>query len=92
MIYEISYTEDAERHIALWRKSGQMQVLRKIAKLLEELQEHPTFGTGKPERLRGNLNGFWSREITKKDRLIYKIEDSEVIVFVISLKGHYGDK
>ena len=52
----------------------------------------PTFGTGKPERLRGNLNGFWSREITKKDRLIYRIEDSEVIVFVISLKGHYGDK
>ena len=92
MIYEISYTEDAERHITLWRKSGQMQVLRKIAKLLEELQEHPTFGTGKPERLRGNLNGFWSREITKKDRLIYRIEDSEVIVFVISLKGHYGDK
>jgi toxin YoeB len=49
-------------------------------------------GIGSPERLKHQFSGFWSRRINLKDRLIYKIEDKEVIVYIISLKGHYYDK
>jgi Uncharacterized protein conserved in bacteria len=42
--------------------------------------------------LTGDLSGFWSRRITLKDRVIYKIEEDIVIVSVVSAKGHYEDK
>lgn len=53
---------------------------------------HPTTGTGHVEQLKGNYSDYWSREISKGDRMIYSIEDDKVIVYVVSLKGHYGDK
>lgn len=83
---------EAERHLQEWRKSGQKKILLKIAALLEELCEHPTTGTGKVEQLKGDLEGFWSRRINKDSRLIYKIEEDIITVFVVSLKGHYRDK
>ena len=60
--------------------------------LLEELQNHPKTGTGKPEPLSGDRSGQWSRRITLKHRLIYSIEESIVTVLVISAYGQYGDK
>jgi toxin YoeB len=47
----------------------------------------PTTGLGKPEPLRHNLSGFWSRRISHKDRLIYKFDDTAIYVFAIG--GHY---
>ena len=92
MRYKLVLTPEAERHLDEWRKSGQKKTLLKIAALLEELCEHPTTGTGKVEQLKGDLEGYWSRRINKASRLIYKIEEEIITVFVISLKGHYGDK
>lgn len=92
MIYELVLMPEAERHLKEWSKSGQKKTLKKILELFEELRLHPTTGTGHVEQLKGNLSGLWSREITKGDRMIYGIEDRKVIVNVISLKGHYGDK
>ncbi|MDE6027676.1 MAG: Txe/YoeB family addiction module toxin [Muribaculaceae bacterium] len=92
MIYELIFTPEAEQHLLGWKKSGQKKILKKIADLLDELRYHPTTGTGKVEQLRGNLPGLWSRKIDKGSRLIYKIEEERVIVIVVSLKGHYGDK
>ncbi|WP_307533289.1 Txe/YoeB family addiction module toxin [Pedobacter sp. W3I1] len=57
-----------------------------------ELSKHPEIGIGKPERLKFDLSGFWSRQINRKDRLIYKIEENIVTVTIISALGHYGDK
>nr|WP_299586375.1 Txe/YoeB family addiction module toxin [Mucilaginibacter sp.] len=57
-----------------------------------ELYEHPETGIGKPERLKFDLSGYWSRQINKKDRLIYLIEDKLVTVTVVSASGHYRDK
>lgn len=65
---------------------------RDIVTLLEELKDHPETGIGNPERLKGNLTGYWSRHINKKHRLIYKIKDDIVTVYVISAYGHYGNK
>ena len=48
-------------------------------------------GTGKPEQLK-HLTNLWSRRIDKKNRILYTIREEIITVFVISLKGHYGDK
>ncbi|MDE7056183.1 Txe/YoeB family addiction module toxin [Muribaculaceae bacterium Isolate-083 (Janvier)] len=92
MTYELILSDEATQHLIEWRKSGQKKTLKKISNLFEELKEHPKTGTGHVEQLKGNLSGLWSREINKGDRMIYGIEDDKVIVNVVSLKGHYGDK
>lgn len=92
MTYELILMPEAARHLVEWRKSGKKKTLKKIADLFEELRQHPTTGTGHVEQLKGNYSGYWSREINKGDRMIYNIEDDKVIVNVVSLRGHYGDK
>ena len=61
-------------------------------KLIDELYEHPKSGTGRPEPLKGHLEGRWSRRISDKHRLVYRVQEKEVIVLVISAYGHYEDK
>lgn len=92
MIYELILQPEAEQHLEEWKKSGQKKILKKIADLFSELRVHPTTGTGQVEQLKGNLSGFWSRRIDKGSRMIYTIENEKVIVTVVSLKGHYGDR
>lgn len=92
MTYELILTPEAQRHLKEWARSGQKKVMAKIAKLFEELTEHPKTGTGQVEQLKGDFSGLWSRRIDKASRMIYSIEDDKVIVTVISLKGHYNDK
>lgn len=53
-------------------------VLAKIFTLLGEICEHPFFGTGKPEPIKHNLTGKWSRRINREHRLIYKVENDTV--------------
>lgn len=55
--------------------------------LKEMLRGDPTTGTGKPEALRHNLSGFWSRRLSLKDRVVYKYDDKYVYIFAIG--GHY---
>lgn len=92
MSYSIEFTPKAQRHLKEWQHSGQTKALKKIAALLDELKEHPTTGTGQVEQLKGNYSGYWSRRIDKESRMVYSIEDDIVVVTVVSLKGHYGDK
>lgn len=92
MTYNLIFSDEAERHLSQWKKSGQTKILVKIAKLFEELRLHPTTGTGQVEQLKGELSGYWSRRIDKSSRMVYRIEDARVIVIVVSMKGHYGDK
>lgn len=92
MIYKLILTTKALQHLKEWQMSGQTKTLKKISGLFEELQVHPKTGTGQVEQLKGNFSGYWSRRIDKSSRLIYSIEDTQIIVTVVSLKGHYGDK
>lgn len=89
MSYIIELTPLAMKHLEQWKKSGQKKILLKIAALFEELQLHPTTGTGQVEQLRGNLAGYWSRRIDKANRIVYRIDEERVIVSVISVRGHY---
>jgi len=57
------------------------------------LRLHPRAGTGKPELLKyGKFEGLWSRRISGKHRLFYSIKDNDVLVLILSAKGHYDDK
>lgn len=92
MTYEIELSDAALDGIKQLKKAGELQALKKLNSLLSELEEHPKTGTGKPEQLRGNLSGKWSRRITDKHRLVYEIHEDKVIVAVLNTCGHYGDK
>jgi toxin YoeB len=90
--YKIKIQPLAEKHLLLHRKSGNQATLKKIQKIFEELADNPYSGTGKPEELKYDLKGFWSRRINQKDRMIYSIDEYTVIVEVVSSIGHYLDK
>lgn len=90
MSYEIDFSESAIQDIELHKKSGNIKTLIKINKLIDELRNHPMTGTGKPEQLKHNLSGKWSRRINKKDRLVYQIEEETKTVNILSAEGHYS--
>jgi toxin YoeB len=92
MSYKLIVQPEAEIHLAAHIKAGNKILLKKIYKLFEELIEHPETGTGKPEKLKYQQTEVWSRRIDEKHRMKYIIHNDRVIVFVISLWGHYGDK
>lgn len=59
-----------------------------LCKILKEmLRDDPTKGLGKPEPLKHNLSGLWSRRLSQKDRVVYKFDDQYVYIFAIG--GHY---
>jgi len=92
MKYTLEFTKLAVSDIEKHKKSGDRKILMKLNKLLLELMKHPRKGIGKPEKLKQNLEGLYSRRINKKHRLVYKIKDEVVIVVVLSAYSHYGDK
>ncbi|WP_172283584.1 MULTISPECIES: Txe/YoeB family addiction module toxin [unclassified Lentimicrobium] len=92
MSYTLKFTEIALDDIKKHKKAGDKVVLKKIEKLLSELMEHPTTGTGQPEQLKHNLAGLYSRRINQKHRLVYSINNEIVTVLVLSAWAHYGDR
>ena len=71
----------------LYWQSKDKKVLKKLNKLIKECQRHPFEGIGKPEALKYEFTGLWSRRINKEHRLIYEIKNDLLIIH--SLKGHY---
>lgn len=91
MAYSITYSPAAKEDLAKLKKS-EPSAFKKAVKLLNELVEHPKTGTGHPEPLKGAPSNRWSRAITKKHRLVYRIFETEINVEVLSSYGHYDDK
>ena len=81
----------AERDLLIIKKSGNKAAINKIQQIFKELSNTPYEGTGNTEALKYELSGYWSRRINKKDRLIYQVNENEVLVLVISALGHYDD-
>ncbi|UPZ16926.1 Txe/YoeB family addiction module toxin [Flavobacterium humidisoli] len=88
---QIIFTPKAKKDLDFWVKSGNKNILKKINALIEDIQLHPFDGIGKPEALKYNLTGIWSRRIDREHRLIYEIIDENTIEIlnILSLKGHY---
>ena len=91
MTYRIIVSPTAQQHLARLAFS-EPKAFAKASRFLEELKVHPRTGTGHPEPLKGKPEGRWSREITKKHRLVYRILDEEVYIDVLAAYGHYNDK
>jgi len=88
---EVIYSPKAQRDIEFWKKSGNKSIMKKITMLIEDIIDHPYEGLGKPEALKYDLQGFWSRRIDREHRIIYQItnENTIEILNILSLKGHY---
>jgi toxin YoeB len=88
---QIEFSKKAKEDLNFWVKSGNKSVLNKIYSLIEDIQLHPFEGLGKPEQLKHQLSGRWSRRINKEHRIIYKVteENTIEILDILSLKGHY---
>ncbi len=78
----------AVAHLNQW-VIEQPKLLKRIFRMFEECARTPFDGIGKPEPLKGNKQGFWSRRIDEARRLVYSITDSEITV--VSLRGHYDE-
>ena len=88
-MWQVKFSQDAIEDIVLLQKHCP-QCLPKLAKLIDELKEHPRTGTGKVERLKGFETETWSRRINHEHRLAYRIHDDVVEVIVIAAYGHYS--
>ena len=82
----IQFSPDAINDLKLF-KSGNQNLAFKVFELLTDIQSTPFIGLGKPEALKGNYSGFWSRRINDEHRLIYKVTDDLIIIH--SCYGHY---
>lgn len=82
----ITFTTDAWEDYIYWQ-SQDKKTLRRINELIRDTQRMPFEGIGKPEPLKGNLSGFWSRRIDETNRLVYEVTDAEIAI--ISCRYHY---
>lgn len=90
-MYHIDFTTEAREGLAKLERN-EPKAFAKAVKFIDELREHPKTGLGHPEPLKGKPEGRWSREITKKHRLVYRIFEEDVVVLVLRSCGHYEDK
>ena len=80
--------DEAWEDYIYWQQQDK-KTLKRINALLKEIERENFKGIGKPEPLKGELSGFWSRRIDEEHRLVYAVEDERVIIF--ACRGHYDD-
>ena len=73
----------------LYWQTQDKKILKKVNQLVKDIERNNFEGIGKPEALKGNLSGFWSRRIDDANRLIYRINGE--FIDILSCKGHYED-
>jgi toxin YoeB len=86
MSRKLAWTDEAWADYVYWQ-SQDRKTLTRINKLIEDTKRQPFEGIGKPEPLRENLSGFWSRRIDDSNRLVYAV-DNEFLT-IISSRYHY---
>ena len=87
---KLSFTLDGWDEYTAWQTEDK-RTLKKINQLIADIIRNGNEGIGHPEPLKGNLSGYWSREIDEKNRLIYKIQDNGKVM-IAHCNGHYSDK
>lgn len=83
---KIQFTQEAWKDFE-WFLDKDMRMVKRIRGLLKDISRHPEEGIGKPERLKFQLSGCWSRRINNEHRLVYQIENESIIV--LSCRYHY---
>jgi len=90
-LYGIEISKEAKKELDLIKKSGTPSVKKKLERIIEELQKHPTEGVG-IEQLKGKGGIGYSRELNKKDRVVYIVLEEEKTVVISQFLNHYSDK
>jgi len=85
---EIVLLPVAQDQIQYWHKTNNKLVLKRFSMLIKAILIDPYRGIGKPEALKHELSGKWSRRIDKENRVVYSISDG--VLYVYSLRGHYS--
>ena len=83
----ITFTPQAYKDYLNWLNEDK-KIFLKITSLIKEIAKNPETGTGKPERLKHELKGYWSRRITREHRFVYRITDENIEI--VSCKYHYS--
>ncbi|MDO8390374.1 MAG: Txe/YoeB family addiction module toxin [Actinomycetota bacterium] len=81
-----AFTDEAWDQYQHWARTDR-QIVKRINTLIEDTMRHPFVGIGKPEMLRANLSGHWSRRITDEHRLVYRVQDDTLVI--IACRFHY---
>ena len=89
---EIIFLGQAEKDREYWKKSGNKAIMNKITALLKDIAEPPYTGIGKPEPLKYELAGYWSRRINSEHRIVYSVDEEVVRVYVLSIRYYYAGK
>jgi toxin YoeB len=84
---KIIFEEAAFQHFTEWATENK-KIHRRIVNLIKDILRQPYSGIGKPEALKHDLSGYWSRRITDEHRLVYKVDDEAITV--ASCKYHYS--
>jgi toxin YoeB len=82
----LSWDKDAWQDYLFWQKNEKM-VLKRINELIKECLRTPFEGKGKPEGLKGDLSGYWSRRITDEHRLVYRVYSDRI--HILQCRFHY---
>ncbi len=82
----ISFTQDGFKEFVEWSENDKA-ISAKLKELIKEILREPFKGKGKPEPLKGNLKGYWSRRINEEHRIIYEVGESYILI--IKCRGHY---
>ena len=83
---KLGFTEMAWRDY-LWFQQHNQKLLRRVNDLIRDTQRNPFRGIGKPEPLKGELSGYWSRRINAEHRLVYEVSND--VLTIISCRYHY---
>lgn len=84
----ILWEESAWEQYLVWQTEDK-KTLKRINKIVKDIQRNMFEGIGKPEPLKDNYSGWWSRRIDEENRIVYKINDDSIII--ASCKGHYDN-
>ncbi|MCA6130358.1 Txe/YoeB family addiction module toxin [Campylobacter concisus] len=87
MSRDIKWDFDAWKDYLSWQNQDK-NTLKRINELIKDTTRDPFDGIGKPEALKGNLSGFYSRRINSEHRLVYAVD--ETTIYIIACKGHYN--
>ena len=82
-----AWSDDAWADYMYWYDQGDKATIKKINRLIKDIDRNPFTGIGKPEPLKHDLSGKWSRHITNEHRLIYRID--QTTLYIYSCKDHY---
>ena len=90
--YTLIFSDLSLKDLAFHKKAGDQATIKRIERILKELETIPFVGIGNPHELKHDYAGKWSRHLNKKDVIIYEVNEPKKTVLIYSARYHYLDK